>query len=178
MLATSWDPPDLSHAKHRLSENWYPTPDMGCKGLLQDHNQKVLSCASVNTSTVQSKLVFYKHISLKNCYTLSFRSANFWHSNKRKIQTEECGNTLKYQNWIYYPITVLLPVITTPHILVMSSSVSIHQALISLQQSLQYKWQCAGAHCTEVQVHSFFTLKLCSLVADPPEKNTLVLVEQ
>jgi len=62
----------------------------------------------------------------------------------------------------------------------MSSSVSIHQALISLQ----YKWQSAGAHCTEangatgVQVHSFFTLKLCSLVAVPPEKNTLVPVKQ
>jgi len=43
---------------------------------------------------------------------------------------------------------------------------------------LQYEWQYAGglAHCTEangatgVQVHSFFTLKLRSLAAVPPEK--------
>ena len=68
----------------------------------------------------------------------------------------------------------------------MSSSVNVHQALVSLQQGLQYKWPYAGglAHCTEangatgVQVHSFFTLKLRSLVAIPPEKNPLVLVKQ
>jgi hypothetical protein len=68
----------------------------------------------------------------------------------------------------------------------MSSSVSIHWALASLQQSLQYEWPYAGglAHCTEangaigVQIHSFFTLKLRSLVAVPPAKNPLVLVKQ
>lgn len=157
---------------------------MGCKGLLQDHNQNVPSCASVNTSTLQSKLEFYKHISLKNYYTYSFRSANSWHSNKCKIQTEECGNTVRCQNWVYYPITVFLPLITILHIVVTSSSVSIHQARISLQQRLQYEWQSAGAHCTDangatrVQAHSFFTLKLCSLAAVPPEKNPLVLVKQ
>jgi hypothetical protein len=56
----------------------------------------------------------------------------------------------------------------------------------SMQVALQNEWQYAGglAHCVEangatgVQVRSFFTSKLHSLVAVPPEKNPLVFVKQ
>jgi hypothetical protein len=72
-----------------------------------------------------------------------------------------------------------MPVITTLHILVRLLSV------FSKACKMNGRQYAGGlAHCTEaigatgVQAHSFFTLKLRSLVAVPPEKNPLVLVKQ